>query len=89
MTSPDIETLICQFLTVTRDPEISVLLEEVHYIEGNDCLNVSGSTPILIHDLRTSGEESVAAFSLPLSDDTQSDILGAFDLNPTEDTINR
>lgn len=90
VTSPDIVMLVCQFLTVTRDPTITIAFQEIHYIDGNDCLNVTGSDPVLMHSFITSGVESLSvSLSLPLSDDTRSDLLGAFDLDPTDDTAER
>ena len=58
-------------------------------MDGDSCVNTA-ATPILMESTLTQsvGSEYLNQ-TLPLSDDTRSDIIGAFDLDPTDDTASR
>ncbi len=88
VTNSDTSILICSMYTLTDEGRFS--LQDVYYINGDNCLNVSEATPILIRSLvGVANESAVRELTIPLADDTRSDLLGIFNLNPTDDTANR
>ncbi len=88
VTNSDTSILICSMYTLTDEGRFS--LQDVYYINGDNCLNVSEATPILIRSLvGVANESAVRELTIPLADDTRSDLLGIFNLNSTDDTVNR
>ena len=84
----DTGILICSMYTLTDGGSFS--LQDVYYINGDNCLNVSQATPILLRSLvGMANESAVRELTIPLADDTRSDLLGIFNLNPTDDTSDR
>lgn len=80
--------LVCSMYTLTEEGELT--LQDVYYINGDNCLNVSQATPILVRSLVANvNESSMRELTIPLADDTRSDLLGIFDLDPTDDTVDR
>ena len=88
ITNPDMAVLVCTMFTVTITGGISA--QEVYYVNGDNCVNVTDATPILFRTL----EAQVVSFrsvdlTIPVADDTRSDWLGIFNLDPTDDTADR
>ena len=79
--------VLCQFMTVGEDGSIS--LEEVTYMDGENCINTTAS-PLWMQTIdavpRSTTQREI---SVPLSDDTESDILGVYANSPTDDTRDR
>ena len=87
LTDPGRQDLLCQYLNIYADQSLS--LSTALYVGGSSCADNS-ATPALMETLSASvSSESLVNLTLPLSDNTQSDILGVFDLDPTEDTLQR
>ena len=87
LTDPSIFVVLCQFLTVAEDSSIS--LEEVTYMDGENCVNTTAE-PLWMQTVDAapiSSEERV--ITVPLSDDTNSDILGVYMKAPNDDTRER
>ncbi len=58
-------------------------------MDGDSCES-STATPILMEELQGTVTRAVPTnVTIPLSDDTRSDILGAYQLDPTDDTFQR
>ena len=58
-------------------------------MDGDSCVNTV-AMPILMETLTVEPtSQQVISQTVPLSDDTRSDFLGAYDLNATEDTASR
>lgn len=58
-------------------------------MDGDSCVS-SAASPILMEILQgTVSQVLPVVLTIPLADDTRSDILGAFELNSTEDTLER
>ena len=88
ITNADMAILVCSMYTLTEEGVFS--LQDVYYINGDNCLNVSQATPIFSRSLvGNTTESSMRELTIPLADDTRSDLLGIFDLDPTEDTAYR
>ena len=87
LTDPDVFVVLCQFMTVEGNGSIS--LEEVTYMDGENCIDTVAS-PLWMQtiDAVPLGTEE-RTISVPLSDDTDSDILGVYTNNPTDDTRER
>ena len=87
LTDSSIFVVLCQFLTVEVDGSIS--LEEITYMDGENCFNTTAD-PLW---MQTIDAEQVntreRTISVPLSDDTDSDILGVFNNAPNDDTRER
>lgn len=68
-----------------------MLLSTVLYMDGDSCVDTT-ATPLLIESMQVEPDESSSSLvniTVPLSDDTRSDFLGAYDLDPTDDTASR
>ena len=87
LTDPSVSVLICDYLTIYSNGIVS--LSTVLYMDGDSCVSTTAD-PLLIQSflLQTVGFRLVN-LSIPLSDDTRSDFLGAFTLNPTDNTASR
>ena len=87
LTDSEVFVVLCQFMTVREDGSIS--LEEVTYMDGENCIN-SVASPLWMQTIdavpRNTTERTI---SVPLSDDTESDILGVYTNDPTDDTRDR
>ena len=60
-------------------------------MDGDSCVDTT-ATPLLIESMQVEPDESSSSLvniTVPLSDDTRSDFLGAYDLDPTDDTASR
>ena len=81
------EVLLCQYLNIYQN--LTMSLATVVYMSGDTCVN--NPAPPLIMETMEGTIASTAAVNLTilLSDDTRSDILGAFTMDPTEDTFMR
>ncbi|XP_019849207.1 PREDICTED: protocadherin Fat 4-like, partial [Amphimedon queenslandica] len=81
------DVLLCQYLRWYENG--SIVLNEVTYLNGVDCINSSAEvvwTQYIAADLNSTSEVEL---TLPLSDDYRSDILGAYNAQPTDDTYLR
>lgn len=87
LTDPNVFVVLCQFLTVESDGSIS--LEEVTYMNGENCVN-STAQPLWMQTIDavpiSTNERMI---TIPLSDDTDSDILGVFRNAPSDETRER
>ena len=87
LTDSKVFVVLCQFMTVGEDGSIS--LEEVTYMDGENCINTTAS-PLWMQTIdavpRSTTQREI---SVPLSDDTESDILGVYTNSPTDDTRDR
>ena len=58
-------------------------------MDGDSCVDTT-ATPLLMESMQVEPDESsLVNLTVPLSDDTHSDFLGAYDLDPTDDTASR
>ena len=87
LTDSEVFVVLCQFMTVGGDGSIS--LEEVTYMDGENCIDTVAD-PLWMQTIdavpRNTRESTI---SVPLSDDTESDILGVYTNDPTDDTRDR
>ena len=87
LTDDGVQVLLCQYMTIHVNQSISIAT--VLYMNGDSCVN-SPASPILMESLETDVTSIVPVnLTIPLADDTRSDILGAFDMDPTDDTSQR
>ena len=87
LTDPSVFILLCEYLTVYENS--TTRLDTVLYMDGDSCVNTA-APPILMESITTQPVRfGFLNQTIPLSDDTRSDILGAFDLDPTDDTASR
>ena len=87
LTDPDVFVVLCQFLTVESDGSIS--LEEVTYMDGENCFDTVAS-PLWMQTIDAVPiSTSERIINVPLSDDTNSDILGVFSNDPSDATRDR
>lgn len=87
LTGDDVQVLLCQYMTIYVNQSLSIAT--VIYMNGDSCVN-SPASPVLMETLEAEVTESVPVnLTIPLADDTRSDILGAFNLDPTDDTFQR
>ena len=87
LTGDTFQVLLCQYFRIYENQTLS--LSTVLYMNGDSCVN-SPASPVLMGTLEAQVTAVVPVnLSLPLSDDTRSDILGAFQLDPTDNTIQR
>ena len=87
MTGDGAQALLCQYLTIHQN--LTLTLSTVVYMNGDSCID--SPAPVLLMESMVATVTSIMAtnLSIPLTDNTQSDILGAFELDPTEDTFQR
>lgn len=58
-------------------------------MDGDSCIDTT-ATPLLMESMQVEPDESsLVNITVPLSDDTRSDFLGAYNLDPTDDTASR
>lgn len=60
-------------------------------MDGDSCVDTT-ATPLLMESMQVQvepDESSLVNLTVPLSDDTRSDFLGAYNLDPTDDTASR
>lgn len=58
-------------------------------MDGDSCVDTT-ATPLLMESVRVETDAfSLVNLTVPLSDDTRSDFLGAYVLNATDDTASR
>lgn len=76
LTDPNVFVILCQFLSIESNGTIS--LEEVTYMDGQNCMNTVAS-PLWMQTIDAVPiETNERIISVPLSDDTDSDILGIY-----------
>lgn len=82
-----VQALLCQYLNIYNNQTLS--LSTVIYVSGDSCVS-NPNPPVIMEtlDARVSDMTPVN-LSIPLSDDTRSDLLGAFLLDPTNETSMR
>ena len=87
LTDSDVFVVLCQFLTVESDGSIS--LEEITYMDGENCIDTVAS-PLWMQTIdAVPVSTSERTINVPLSDDTDSDILGVFLNDPNDETRER
>jgi len=87
LTDPSVGVMLCQYFTLFDNN--TVLLMEVTYMDGENCVN-STADPLWMQTTRTQiTSSSTVLISVPVADDTRSDLLGAYTLPPTDDTAAR
>lgn len=87
LTGDGVQVLLCQYMTVHVNQSLSIAT--VIYMNGDSCVN-SPASPILMETLEAEVTRTDPVnLTIPITDNTESDILGAFDLDPTDDTIQR
>lgn len=87
LTGDSVEALLCQFLTIHGN--LSLSISTVVYMGGDSCVN-SPASILVMETLEATVTQIVPTnITIPLTDDTRSDILGAFELAPTDDTSQR
>ena len=87
LTDIDTQVLLCQYLMIYENQTLS--LSTVVYMNGDSCVD-STATPVLMETLEGAVAQVLPVnLTIPLSDDYRSDILGAFNLDPTDDTFQR
>ena len=87
LTNPDTLVVLCQYMTLSSNGFIT--LNEVTYMGGENCTNPVG-LPLWMQTIYAeiiSTTERV--ITVPLSDDTRSDILGIYTTAPNDDTFRR
>ena len=87
LTEPNSEILLCQLLNIYENRSVS--LSTNVYTSGSSCDDAAARLALsefLSAELST---EVLVNLTITLSDDTRSDILGAFTLNPSADTLQR
>lgn len=87
LTGNTVQVLLCQYLNIFANQSLSI--STVVYMNGNTCVD-SPASPILMETLEAQVAQVLPInLTIPLTDDTRSDILGAFDMDPTDDTFQR
>lgn len=87
LTGGGVQILLCQYLTVHANQTLSIAT--VSYMNGDSCVSTS-ATPVFMEMLEGEVVSVVPVnLTIPITDDTRSDILGAFTLEPTDDTFQR
>ena len=89
LADPSVFILLCEYLNINING--TILLSTVLYMDGDSCVDTT-ATPLLIESMQVEPDESSSSLvniTVPLSDDTRSDFLGAYDLDPTDDTASR
>ena len=87
LTDSTVFVVLCQFMTVGSDG--SITLEEVTYMDGENCINTTAS-PLWMQTIDAVPQGTrERVLSIPLSDDTDSDILGVYNNPPTDETRDR
>ena len=87
LTNPDTLVVLCQYMTLSSDGFVT--LNEVTYMGGESCANPVG-LPLWMQTIYAeivSTTETV--ITVPLSDDTRSDILGIYTAAPNGATFGR
>ncbi len=83
----DSQILLCQFLNIYENRSLS--LSTAVYSNGSSCTDTTASLALMETLSAELSTEALVNLTISLSDDTLSDILGAFDLDPTDDTLQR
>lgn len=87
LTGDGVQALLCQYLTISENQTLSI--STVVYMGGDSCVN-SPASVLLMETMEATVTGIVATnLTVPLTDDTRSDILGTFELDPTDDTFRR
>ena len=87
LTDASVFILLCEYLTIYENA--TSRLNTVLYMDGDSCINTV-AMPILMETMTVVPTSiQVINQTVPLSDDTRSDFLGAYDLNATDDTSSR
>ena len=87
LTDHNVFVVLCQFLTVENVGFIR--LEEITYMDGENCVNTTAS-PLWMQTIDLNPIDTrERTISVPLSDDTNSDILGVFRNSPSDETRDR
>jgi hypothetical protein len=87
LTDPSVFILLCEYLNIHVNG--TVFLSTVLYMDGDSCVDTT-ATPLLMESMQVEPDESsMVNVTVPLSDDTRSDFLGAYVLDPTDDTASR
>ncbi len=87
LTNSSADALLCQYLNIY--PNQSLSLSTVVYIGGETCVS-NTAPPVIMETLEAViSSSSPINLTIPLSDDTRSDILGAFSADPTDETFLR
>lgn len=58
-------------------------------MDGDSCVNTAATLILMESVIVLSVDSEYLNQTVPLSDDTRSDIIGAFDLDPSDDTASR
>lgn len=87
LTGDEVQALLCQYLTIYENQTLSI--STVLYMDGDSCVNSTASV-LLMESMEARVTDVLATnLTVPLTDDTRSDILGVFELDPTDDTRDR
>ena len=87
LTNNSADAILCQYLNIFANQTLS--LSTVLYVSGDTCVDNIAS-PVIIETLdATIASTAPTNLTIPLSDDTRSDILGAFATDPTDETFMR
>lgn len=89
LTGGTVQALLCQYLTIYEDETLSI--STVLYMGGESCVTTPSSASVLLMEVMEAVVTDTLAVNLtvPLTDDTRSDLLGVFTLDPTDDTFLR
>ena len=87
ITDPSVNVLLCQFFTDYANGTFETV--EATFMGEADCLATLNDPLYIISFRGLVTDLQVVELSLPVADYTRSDILGAFDLPPTDDTADR
>lgn len=79
--------LECEYLNINASgvAESSIVL----YMDGDSCVSTTADPLLIQTTLLQIVPTRLVNLSIPLLDDTRSDLLGAYTLNPTDDTASR
>jgi hypothetical protein len=87
LTGGAVQVLLCQYLTIYENQTLSI--STVLYMDGSSCVN-SPASVLLMESMEARVSDILPVdLTVPLTDDRRSDILGVFDLDPTDDTFQR
>lgn len=87
LTEVDSEILLCQYLNIYENRSLS--LSTAVYTNGSSCADETAYLALFETLSAELSTEALVNLTIPLSDDTRSDILGAFNLDPTDDIFQR
>lgn len=87
LTGDTVQALLCQYLTIYENQ--TLFISTVLYMDGDSCVN-SPASVLLMESMEARVTDILATnLTVPLTDDRRSDILGVFELDPTDDTSQR